>query len=344
MTASEVFEMNWGSMLPSPEPFPLLPWTESRGTDYYGAMHVAAQYCNLSNRALPYPGVWQHGCLPPWQHVAPGILVYQAPRDFAAFVGRIDAADYLKHHGYTRVRAIGLPILYTRPTGVKRIPGSVLVMPVHSIRAHASAPDLETYPAQIAEMEGDFTAVAACVSGSCIEKGWWAPQFQERGIPVIRGAAIDDRRALDRMRYLFEMFETVTTNGFGSHIFYALHFGAKVSMWGQEQPLQWENLIRDGTWAANPTALRTVLSDETTSRAEQVLGRLRVPPHQAVMDRQLGSDMIGADNVLGPRELRRCFRWDWPGRALTAASSAARQSRRLRSALTDRLQRFTGQH
>ena len=290
--------MNWESMLPSPEPFPLLPCAESRGTDYYGAMHVAARYCDLANGALPSPGVWQHGCQPPWQHVAPGILVYQAPRHYAAFVGRVDAAAYLKHHGYARVRAIGLPILYTRPSNITRIPGSLLVMPVHSIRAHTSAPDLDTYPAQIAVIAAGFKAVAACVSGSCIEKGWWAPQFEALGISVIRGAAIDDRRALDRMRSLFEMFETVTTNGVGSHIYYALHFGAKVSIWGQEQPPQWENLIRDGTWAADPAALRAALSDETRSRAEQVLGRLRVPPQQAVMDRQLGSDMIGADNVL----------------------------------------------
>jgi len=50
------------------------------------------------------------------------IIVYDAPKSTTCFVARQDEVTFLKPAGYRRVRAIGLPIIYTQPSGLQRIP------------------------------------------------------------------------------------------------------------------------------------------------------------------------------------------------------------------------------
>jgi hypothetical protein len=49
------------------------------------------------------------------------------------WVARRDEEACLLAARYPKARAIGLPIRYTRPTGLARIPRSLLVMPGHSL-------------------------------------------------------------------------------------------------------------------------------------------------------------------------------------------------------------------
>ncbi len=197
-----------------------------------------------------FPGSWQHGTIPPWHRLRPEVLVYDAPRSTKRSVARQDEEAFLREGGYRDVRAIGLPIIYTQPSGLSRIPNSLLVMPTHSLASDVLMPSCERYVEEIAEIKDHFDLVAACVSAYCIARNLWVPQFAEGGIPVARGAGIADTNALNRMRALFESFEYVTTDSYGSHVFYALYFGAKVSIWGTATPVFRENILKDGGWAA----------------------------------------------------------------------------------------------
>ena len=65
----------------------------------------------------------------------PSLLVCGAPEaeKRVVWVARRDEEACLLAARYPKARAIGLPIRYTRPTGLARIPRSLLVMPGHSL-------------------------------------------------------------------------------------------------------------------------------------------------------------------------------------------------------------------
>ena len=137
---------------------------------------------------------------------------------------------------------------------------------------------------------------------------------------------MDDSNSLSRMRMLFEMFEHVTTDRYGSHVAYALYLGAKVSIWGPTEPLTREYFLRDGLWRRFPDAIDRLLSGENIRKSDRLLGRFRVHPSNGVIDRELGAQMVGHDNRLLPEDLRREFRWQLPFRAAKTAASRVRRS------------------
>jgi len=307
-------------------------WGEGLGSDYYGALQVAEAYCGIRRIRNVLPGIWQHGCVPPWQQVQPEMILSDAPRNARCWVGRKDEEEYLRTNGYQHVKAIGLPITYTSETGVQRIPGSLLVMPTHCIPLDDKASDFEEYVAATVDLAPKFDLVAACVSGRCVDTGLWVRHFEKRGIPVVRGATVDDSNSLSRMRMLFEMFEHVTTDRYGSHVAYALYLGAKVSIWGPSEALTREYLLRDTLWRRFPGAIDRLLTDESRSKSESLLGRLRVYPSNGVIDRELGEQMVGHGNRLHPEDLRRQFGWQFPFRAAKAAASRVKRSLAWRAA------------
>jgi len=306
--------------------FKLRPWTQSFGGDYYGALQVAAEYCRLSKVPTHFPGSWQHGTWPPWQKIRPEVIVYNAPKTATCFVARQDEVAFLKEGGYRKVRAIGLPIIYTKPSGLKRIPNSLLVMPTHSLASDVLAPSTEQYVREIASIRNRFGLVAACVSAHCIAKGLWTSQFAEQGIQVVRGAGIDDVNALKRMRALFDTFEYVTTDSYGSHVYYALYFGAKVSIWGSATPVLRENVLSDGAWTPYPEAVDKLLSEETDRKAEVHLAPLRVDPWIGVQNVDATNSMVGHDHKLSPDEMRTVFGWTPLGVLVGSAKEMIRRS------------------
>ena len=247
--------------------------------------------------------------MPPWMQIIPDIIVYNAPRSSRCYVARKDEVDFLKAGGYRDVRAIGLPIIYTKPSGLQRTKNSLLVMPTHSSAFDVVVPSTEKYVREIASVQRRFSRVVACVAAPCMENGVLAKQFAQHGIPVLQGAGITDANSLKRMRALFESFEYVTTDNYGSHVFYALYFGAKVSIWGEPTPICRENLLKDGAWAPYPEAIDEFLSKENAEKAEVYLRPFRVEPWIGVTDVKSGEFMVGHHNKLSAEELRACFGW-----------------------------------
>jgi hypothetical protein len=302
--------LDLSSRLPPVIDFSPRPWAEAFGSDYYGALQVAAEYCGL--RTVPASFrccCWQHGTWPPWQKIRAEVIVYNVPKSTSCLVARQDEVPFLKAGGYPSVRAIGLPIIYTKPSGLQRIPNSLLVMPTHSIHSDVLFPSNEQYIREIASIKNRFDLVATCVSAHCIAKGLWTSQFAEQGIPVIRGAGIPDLNALKRMRALFDTFEYVTTDSYGSHVYYALYFGAKVSIWGTATPMLRENVLSDGAWTPYPEAVDKLFTEETEREAEAYLRPLRVDPWIGVQNIDVAKPMVGHDSKLSPDEMRAAFGW-----------------------------------
>lgn len=295
--------------LPPNKPFRQFCRHEDGWTDHYGALHVAAAYAGLVMPArYAVRGLWQHGCHGPWQMASPGVLVVNAPGAQArpAFVARQEEADLLRANGYPQVRAIGLPIVYTPPPQVERVAGSLLVVPTHTLIGD-KFPDrvhFERYADEVREIAGQFRHVVVCVHPNCRKNGLWVKEFTERGFEIVYGAQTDDANALLRVRTLFSQFETLTTNGWGSHVAYALAFGLRVSITGTEPARKEADLLRDATWAADKEALKRVLSEETRAAKHEFLKAFHVPAIAAISDVALGRWFVGADNRLPPEEMR----------------------------------------
>jgi hypothetical protein len=295
--------------LPSIARFKLQPWDCSRGSDLYGALHTAARYIGMKIPFNVRNLMWQHGCIPPWQQVAPEPVTYAAPKDWTMLVARADELNYLQLNGYTDVHCIGLPFIYTLPRMIERRKRSLLVMPVHFLKGAQGIVGLERYANEIAMFRHHFDLVAVCIYASDINNRNWVDEFSRQGLPIISGAADDDRNALSRIRALMNSFEYVTTNGWGSHCAYALYCGAKLSIWGTEIALTKERWMLDSTWSANPAAIDLYLSADTEAKKALWLKRFMTYPQEGVADEALGAWLIGEDQKLSPKALKDRLGW-----------------------------------
>lgn len=294
--------------LPPVIPVRLFTRHEDGWSDQYGALQVAAAYAGL-----PLPmryslrGIWQHGCFAPWQDHSPGLLCFNAPKahEGPVWVARQDQATLLRQAGYTNVQAIGLPIVYTPDPAVERAPGSLLIVPTHTMvgDVFADRTPFERYADELTQLAAPFSRVTVCVHPSCRKNGLWEKEFTDRGFKVIFGAANIDRNALLRMRWLFARYETVTTNGWGSHVAYALAFGSKVSIHGTQPRRSTADILRDTTWAADPATLKRELDEAVRIRERDFLRDFLVPPAAAVANPELGRWLIGDSHRLPPAEM-----------------------------------------
>lgn len=277
-------------------------------SDQYGAIHVAAAYAGM-RLAEQYSvrGIWQHGCSGPWTDFSPGLLCNNTPKatKLPVFVARKDQEELLRAAGYSRARAIGLPFVYAPEPTSPRIPGSLLVVPTHTLigTKFADRSAFDQYADEIKALAGHFRRVTVCVHPCCRENGYWVDEFSSRGFEIVYGAQNTDLNALLRMRQLFTQFESVTTNGWGSHIPYALASGARVSIYGAMPVRDETDYLQDATWAADPQALKTALSTEIDLRCRKFLTAFYVAPPEGIPEVELGRWLIGADLRLTPDEM-----------------------------------------
>lgn len=274
----------------------------------YGAPEIAARYAGFALSAPFFiKAIWQHGCFGPWEACTPGALVFNAPRaqGMRCFVARQEEEDYLKANGYSKARAIGLPIIYAPELGKPRIPGSLLVMPTHSLMGdrYPDKKAFRKYANEIREAAKGVSKTYVCIHPSCKKNGLWISEFSDLGFEIIDGALSTDLNALIRMRTLFEQVETMTTNGWGSHVAYALGFGAKVSIYGTKPDLRYENLLKDISWSVDERSLKLSLAETVRAEERGFLAKFLVHPSMAVSDEKLGNWLLGTKHKVSPVEM-----------------------------------------
>ncbi|HEX2861388.1 MAG TPA: hypothetical protein VHN79_07095 [Lacunisphaera sp.] len=306
-------------------------------SDHYGSFHVASAYAGL---AMPsrytVNGIWQHGVFGPWQQFSPHVLVYNAPGapERPVFVARQDEAELMRRSGYKQVRAIGMPILYAPEPQVERAPGSLLVVPTHSLTGdnHADRSLFGRYADSIKALIGHFQKITVCIHPNCRRNGLWIKEFSVPNIEIVYGAETGDANALLRMRSLFAQFEFVTTNEWGSHVAYALAFGTRVSIAGQ--PIAGDPALyaRDLMWQNNAAMMATAFSPEVAAARRKFLERLYVPTTEGCADITFGRWLVGADNRVSPDEMRGIMKVMVSSQVLVDQSTSSRHDQIRRQA------------
>jgi hypothetical protein len=286
---------------------------ENGWSAHYGALEVASRYSGfVLPRGQRFNAVWVHGCVVPSEIISPQVLICGATRahEIPVYVGRSDECLYLKEKGYQDVRPIGVPIVYTEPSAYRREKGSLLIMPTHTLVGAKFQDKLpfSLYVHQLEEHLRFFKRVVVCLHPACIENGLWVDEFRRAGVQMITGAATNDSNALCRMRGLLEQFEYVTTNGWGSHVAYALAFGSKVSIFGSKPNNSRENLFVDPAWQADPSALEVALSERFDPSSDPLLSKFHLTPPDAFSDVELGRWLLGVDHKLSPAGMLRLLK------------------------------------
>lgn len=292
----------------------------------YGADGVARSYAGADGEAH-IPGYWMHGWLPSYHNIDPSLIAlhkqpgqgprhdYEAQlrmekRDVPQWVSREDQATYLARHGYRKVRAIGLPIVYLPPVRVRRVPDSLLVMPPHGHASHGPGdPIAQVYADTIADIRKRFAYVGVCLSQEDLEAEQWAGAFRKRGFEVF--AAVDPYKpdALLQLKRLLCSFEFVTTNGFGSHIAYAAYCGARVSVFGPYAEIPIERMARTHAVRMFPELLGKAHELCREAALRRHYGYLFTDPDKAMERRYWGAHEAGETCKAQPDELARLFGW-----------------------------------
>jgi len=275
---------------------------------HYGAIETAARYAGVAIRPESFDASWAHGCVPPWTSLSGAMMCCCAPEwtRLPVLAWRDDHARRFSLDGARDVRLAGAPILYADDGPVQRIPGSLLVMPMHSLAGERleDRSFLQRYADDIARHAGSFSYIVASIHSCCVSNGMWIPEFRSNSIPVTLGASWADVNALVRMRRLFSSFESMTTNGWGSHVAYALAFGCRVSIHGPAPEIKRDQLLQDESWRRSPKDLDEHLQAAAERRDLAYLADHCRPPDAAVADVEKGRFLLGADHQLSRTEMK----------------------------------------
>ena len=296
-------------------------------THAYGANRIACDYCDMEPAGLEIPGYWMHGWIPAYHNVDPAFIALHkkdgqhAGYDYDAqirdekertpqWVSRADQADFLGVHGHRQVKAIGLPITYLPDVNVRRVPGSLLVMPPHSHKIHGSEDPLaELYASAIADLRSDFEHIWVCLNEDDLAKRQWVESFRRRGIGVFPSVDQSDPHTLLRLKEMLSTFECVTTNGYGSHIAYAAYWGARISVFGPFADFPIDRMARTHAVKMFPRLLDTAYGLCTEAALRKHYPFLFVDPAKATRNQEWGAAEVGHGHRLPPDGLATLFGW-----------------------------------
>jgi FkbM family methyltransferase len=312
--------------------FERVPDQEMGVSGMYGATAVAAAYCGFHNTPGAVRGYWAHGWYPSFRpKLHPDLIlgIRTNPNEYY-WVARKDEEDYLRGFGYSHVSAIGLPLVYLPLAEIRRRPGTLLVMPAHSIEYTTHNWKFDEYAEAIAAIRSEFTEVVACIHPVCWKRGYWVGAFRKLGLPVIEGAVAYDRKGLKRVQRLMSSFEYVTTNGFGSQLAYAAYFGAKPSVYGSYATFRVEDFKNDPLYVRHAELLESVIRAISEEELRRNIPQLFCHPREAKAGVEWARFELGEQNKVSPRRMRSLFGWN----------ASARVGRSLQSKIPGRVKHW----
>ena len=278
---------------------------------FYGAMHLLAEHAQVRYFDPDPPFLWLHGVKLPPLPIEPEMLLgffYHRPHE--RILVRDEEFQRLLSEQGIHSEAIGMPFVYAMGQQVKRRPGSLLVVPAHSLKNTEHEWPFAQFAEEVAALKPKFQELVACIHPACWEKGYWIKELENLGIRCVRGADSYDRNALRRMAVLFESFETVLTNVWGSHIPYAAACGARVCLYGEYAGYRRADFETAPAYKDRPKVLDK-LGAKGREYYVSLLPWLDKAPEAAETQQEWGLQLVGAHHKKNKQELRSLFGWGW---------------------------------
>jgi hypothetical protein len=292
--------MNCPFVLPDAESVPI-----RCEADYYGASRLIAEALGLSEPPVSRSS-WVHGCdmFPmPREVFSPHFNVPEQTH----LVGNQTAAKWWQANGFRKAVAVGCPFVYTRPSGLPKIPGSVLAMPNHSLPGCSrDRQHVVTWLRMIDSIKNGFTSVTVCLHADDVEE--LLPLVTQAGLQWIVGAK-HNTASLPRMRALFDQCEFMFTDVQGSHVPYAAWCDCKVALLPPIYVREWEFM------ASHPHSKNYPQTRKNLAFHEPDFIRQRLPflfverPEQAICPKEWAAELLGASCAREPETLARLLGW-----------------------------------
>ena len=313
-------------------------WRRSE-PDFYGASYLIAKKLGKNRPPVSF-AFWRHG----WSYVNspqhPKLLTSGGPHDIN-LVAHQAHATLLKQWGYRFVEPVGLPFGYSESRHNERMPGSLLVMPGHTLAYTDHSWDQKRYVEQISSLKPHFRQIIACINSNCIKKGYWITDFEKNEIPWIPGADSFDRNSLVRLKTLFNSFEFMTTNTIGSHVVYAASSGCKPSIYGDYGAYRREDFVNDPFYINHHEVLEQVLAKSSEETIRQQFPWLFTHPAEAASCQDWGKEMIGESFLRSSSEIAVLLGWT-PRKQISGYLKESRRLLRDLPALLRLISRYRG--
>jgi hypothetical protein len=284
--------------------------------DYYGASTNIARSLGLPS--IPYTRAsWLHG----WMQY-PLTRIELLARDEATvccdpkavpnLVATTEQELFIKDHGYKYSKAVGLPFIYTKKTQISRIPGSLLLMPAHTLKesnANYKLSKKHLLPENLSDLRKKFSLIVACLGGFCVQRGNYVESYENYGIPWVTGAWLHDAFALQRLRNLFSQFEYVATDSIGSHIPYAGYCGCKVIYYGKGKKMFPEDFAEVPFYQKYPHLIDIVIHEQKLETIQKRFPILFNNDSKSEALKTWSMAMLGAKNQIAPNEIAELIGW-----------------------------------
>ena len=278
----------------------------------YGALNLIRNYCSFPGWT---PGEWQHGWLPEFYNNVPemilgsdGLTRFRKSRSY--YVAREDQKQTLNKNGYSNVYSIGLPIIYCNKKNYKRVEGSLLIMPDHTLDERDEASKDGEYLEYLLRFKGYFSHVTLCLHKACFDKGRWK-KLHQIADKVIVGADPKSSNSFERLAELMTTHEFMTTNDFGSHVPYAAYFGCKVSIGGPRPNYNPSDISKSIFYRNCPECLELRLKIHEENTFAKSFTFFMVDPHHAEKHEEWAQWELGLQCKKSPAELRKIFGWHY---------------------------------
>ncbi len=286
--------------------------------DYYGAAHLIARSLGLPTAPISRSS-WFHGCdmFPmPREVFSPQ---YNTPGQTHLVNNKVMEA-WFRDRGLPLAIAAGCPIIYTPPSGRERVPGSVLLMPSHSLPEMKSDQEHAVEWLQtIATLRTQYPRIAACIHANDV--AFLGPVMDQHGIEYFTGADLKTD-CLPRMRAIFESFELMITDVQGSHIPYAAWCGCRVALVEPLHVRRWEDIKMHPHMVKYPQIEKNLHWNEALSIRDRLPFLMPGKLEDAVCPKDWAEELLGAHCKRTPQEMARLLGWQWDANDPAFASIA----------------------
>lgn len=275
--------------------------------DFYGASYLIAKKNSLNSPPKSYSS-WSHGV----EHANLKFIdqvIWNKKWVYTHLVRNLKTFQFLEKSGVDKLNVIGMPIIYVDGFNVTRKKNSLLVMLAHTLSTIDMDMDTnEIIQFTLALREKDIY-VCFCVHKDCKDNGLVTSQLDKNNIDWFVGSAANDANSLQRMRNIFEYFETVSSNAIGSQFFYSQLFGAKFFFLEPYFEYRAEWFKHDPFWGDKRDML-----DYSLEQSSQKTIMKKHPEYfrgysDAVCNQQMAANECGIQHKREPAEIAKMLGW-----------------------------------
>ena len=275
---------------------------ESWANQFYGHSDILKDYVGVK---LPYviPEEIQHG----WdgdKGISGDLTKHgEAERAFRHYVWNRRNYERCLEYGYKNVVAIGAPFLYLPLSGPQNVDSlgdkSLLLFPFHTYEGEDFIDPVRTYREyleEIRELLSIFKPVTVCLYWFQHQNRDIVRLFEDKGIQVVTCGHRDNNPSFLRNFQNFTAKHAyVSSNSFGTAVFYALYMRKKVFLFGKPPYSE----VRWFAFTNNDS-----MKDYATLYAELLWSNFDNKSHYWIGEKELGLEFKYSSH-----ELRELFKW-----------------------------------